>query len=75
MALDRSPELSNVIYNAKHINTIILTKIQNAASGVLTRFSFIWPSDLFFLSDIIHIRQWTRYHQDKYSDKASTCSK
>ena len=48
MALDRSPELCNVIPNAKHIKTIILTKIQNPISKVLTRFSFIWHSDLFF---------------------------
>ena len=76
MALDRSPKLCNVISNAKHIKTIILTKIhmkppvlkdfpsfglaqhgldiiktniltkfqlaqsKNAASGVLTLFSF-----------------------------------
>ena len=32
MALDRSPEVCNVISNAKHIKTIILTKIQNANS-------------------------------------------
>ena len=30
--------------NAKHIKTIIL----NVTSTVLTRFSFIWPSDLYF---------------------------
>ena len=30
MDLDRSPELCNVISNAKHIKTIFLTKIQNA---------------------------------------------
>ena len=30
--------------NAKHIKTIIM----NATSTVLTRFSFIWPSDLYF---------------------------
>ena len=47
MALDCSPELCNAISNAKYIRTIILTKIQNATSRVLTRFSFIWPSDLF----------------------------
>ena len=56
MALVRSPELCNVIYNAKHIKTIILTKIQNATSIVLTRFSFIWPSGLYFLlPDMTHI--------------------
>ena len=46
MALDRSPELINAISNTKHIKTTILTKIQIATSGVLTKFSFIWPSDL-----------------------------
>ena len=42
---------------AKLIKTIILTKIQNATSSVLSRFSFIWPSDLFL---------FTRY--DPYSN-------
>ena len=41
MALDRSPKLCNVIPNAKHVKTIILTKIQ-MKPPVLTRFSFIW---------------------------------
>ena len=64
MALDRSPELCNVISKAKHINTIIPTKIVNNVS-------FIWPSDLFVLPYMTHIRTWTRYHQDKHSDKVS----
>ena len=61
MALDHSPELCNVISNAKHIKTTILTlTIQNATSKVLTRFSIIWPSDLFFfLPDMTYIRTWT----------------
>ena len=42
------PELCNVISNATHIKTIILTKIQNANSRVLIRFFFIWPSDIYF---------------------------
>ena len=74
MALDRSTALCNVISNAKHIKTIILTKIQNATSRVLTTFSFIWPRDLFFLPDMTHIHTWTRYHHDKHSDIVLTCS-
>ena len=74
MALDRSPLLCNVFSNAKLIKTIILTKIQNATSRMLTTFSFIWYSDLFFLPDMTHIRTWTEYPQNKHSDKVSTCS-
>ena len=51
MALDRRPELCNVNPNAKHIKTIILTKNQ-MKPPVLTRFSFIWPSDLFCLPNM-----------------------
>ena len=47
MALDRSPESCNVISNAKHIKTIIQTKIQNATClqdfpsfNLVTYFSF-----------------------------------
>ena len=29
-------------------------------------FEQIWPSD--FLSNMIHIQTWPRYHQDKNSD-------
>ena len=68
MALDRSPELCNWISDAKLIKTIILTKIQ-MKPPVLTRFSFIWTSDLFFLPNMTRIQTCTRYHQDENSDK------
>ena len=44
MALDRSPELCNVISNAKHIKTIFQTKIQNAYAygpNTLTKFQLL----------------------------------
>ena len=50
MSLDRSPKLCNVISNAKQFKTIILIKNQNAFSRMLPRFSFIWLSDLIFLT-------------------------
>ena len=75
MALDHSHELCNVISNAKHIKTIILTKIQNATSRVLTRlFSFDLVT-YFLKPDMTYIRTWTRYHQDKHIDNVSTSSK
>ena len=61
--------LKCLIYS-KLIKTIILTKIQNATSRVLSRF---WFSDLSFLPDMTHTRKWTRNYQYKHSDKVSRC--
>ena len=41
IALDCSPELCNVISKAKHIKTIILTKIQNVTSSVNKIFLYL----------------------------------
>ena len=79
MALDRSPELCNVISNAKHMKTIILTKIQNATSRVLTRFSFIVPSDQVFyliwpsfelILDLMEMNDLINFHEDQMQNVA-----
>ena len=37
------------------------------------KISIIWPSDLYCLPDMTHIRTWIRYHQYKHSDQVSSC--
>ena len=57
------------------LNHVLDWEIQNATSRVLSRVSFIWPSDLFSFSlpDMTLIRKWTRYYQYKYSEKVWSC--
>ena len=75
MALYRSPELWNVISNAIHIKTIILTKIQMRPSKCKQDFPSFGLVTYFCLPDMTNIQTWPTYHQDKHSNKVSTCSK